>query len=526
MFKLALILGAYAYGIFFLGIFEKLYPAQLLSISVVFTVIGWFFLRDEIKRLGGSIVKIHKNRFFLVVFVLLLLQIGIAILGVLGPEISFDALWYHLPLPKLYLLHHKVYFIPGGLLYYSVMPKITEMYYIVALAFSNETAAKAIHFLFGILSCIALYKLARLFLNSLFALLVVVLFYSNLVIGWESITAYIDLTRTFFEIMALWSFVVWFRYQIKKWLLLSGILVGLAISAKLVAVGTPVIFSALILYTLVTRKESPVIIIKQILIYWGCVLIIPLPWFLFALYQTGNPFYPLFTSLYPTSLSTQLLNPFYFFKEAGEILLRAPDPISPFYLMVLPLLFLVFRSFDKRYRIVVFYCVLAFVVWYITPRSGGGRFLMPYLPGFSLLAVGIVDQVKNTFLKNYLIGMIIFLVCLSIGYRAIANAKFIPVIIGKQTKSDFLSQHLNFSFGDFYDTDGYFKKHIKPTDKVLLYGFHNLYYVDFPFIDSSWYSGTKFYNYVATQNSQSTVTKNMKLMYENSTTHVKLYKKQ
>ena len=41
------------------------------------------------------------------------------------------------------------------------------------------------------------------------SLLAVLLFYTNLVVGWMSITAYIDLSRTYFEIMSFLSFVLY-----------------------------------------------------------------------------------------------------------------------------------------------------------------------------------------------------------------------------------------------------------------------------------------------------------------------------
>ena len=94
-----------------------------------------------------------------------------------------------------------------------------------------------------------------------------------------------------------------------------------------------------------------------------------------------------------------------------------------------------------------------------------------------------------------------------------------------QTKDAFLTEHLNFAFGDFYDTDGYFKKTIKPTDTVLLFGFHNLYYVDFPFVDSSWRKLGDTFNYIAIQKGELPAEfNNWILIYENEKTMVKLYK--
>ena len=149
---------------------------------------------------------------------------------------------------------------------------------------------------------------------------------------------------------------------------------------------------------------------------------------------------------------------------------------------------------------------------------------MPYLPVFSILCVIAFYKLKNAGLRKYLLFLVIFISIISIGYRGISNAKFLPVILGKETKSQFLSSHLNFSFGDFYDSDNYFKNHIEPTDKVLLFGFHNLYYVDFPYEDSSWIKKGDEFNYVAVQNSNlPTKFSNWKLIYYNNLTKVKLY---
>ena len=52
----------------------------------------------------------------------IILQALLNFATVFTPEIGFDALWYHLTLPKLWLLKHQWHF-NGGLLYYSVMPR-------------------------------------------------------------------------------------------------------------------------------------------------------------------------------------------------------------------------------------------------------------------------------------------------------------------------------------------------------------------------------------------------------------------
>jgi hypothetical protein len=108
------------------------------------------------------------------------------------------------------------------------------------------------------------------------------------------------------------------------------------------------------------------------------------------------------------------------------------------------------------------------------------------------------DARLGKFLTVILIGTLL----ISIVYRGIANSKYLPVISGAMSRDAFLTDHLNFRFGDFYDTDGYFKREISDKDAVLLYGFHNLYYVDFPYIHSSWVQRGQRFNYIAVQDGE------------------------
>jgi len=529
MFTLALLIGIYSYIIFFIGLAGFLYKPTIILSSVVFIFLAAFFVKRNLKkydfkdRLVSFVTKSTKLE--LVFLTIILFQGIVNLVGALGPELGFDALWYHLTLPKIFLAAHRIIHIPGSLLYYSDMPKLTEMLYISALSFGTETIAKLIHFSFGILCLVALYNLSRKFLSRTFSLLVLVLFYSNLVVGWMSTTAYIDLARTFFEIMALWGFVEWQEKKDSKWLIESAVMLGLGVSTKLLAIGSLLIFTFLIVFAIVQKyKFKRKTIITNILIYWWFALLIPLPWFVFSGMHTGDPFYFYFSSLYHVKFDPNLLNPTKFLQDTLSIFINSQDRISPVYLIFLPVAFILFKKINSKLRIVVMYSFLGLLVWYLTPRTGGGRFILPYLPSFSLVSVAAIELTKKIRLQKIFIGLIIFLSLFSIFYRGLANSKYIPVILGKESKSQFLTNHLNFSYGDFYDTDGYFAKKIKTEDTVLLYGFHNLYYVNFPFIDSSYVKKGDMFNYIAVQgNDMPYRFKFWNLIYYNKKTNVKLY---
>jgi hypothetical protein len=534
MFVVAVFIGLYSYSIFFLGIFGLLTE---LNIQILTTI--WLALILLIERivLYKFIVKVKNFRFvlikkytviYLLIFLITLLAI-VNLIGALGPEIAFDALWYHLTLPKLYLQHGAIYHIPGGLLYYSDMPKLGEMFYVGALSFGNVIFAKLVHYIFGILISIILYKFSRKFFNQSIAFVIVVIFYSNLVVDWESITAYIDLIRTFFEFLSLWGLLNWYESQKSSWLVICAVMMGFAITTKLLAIGSFLILLALIIAISVLKRKSLKELLLESLVFAICTFIIPLPWFIFSYIHTGNPVYPFFTKTYEITASSP--NPINLFIDLWDLFIHSADPISPVYLVFLPLLFVYYGKMRKEIKIIIWYCGLSLILWYFTPRTGGGRFIIPYLPAFSLISGAIYSEIRkridteSKYLANLLFIVIIFVAFISIGYRGVANKRYIPVILGKETKQEFLANNLNFHFGDFYDIDGYFAQHIKQNDMVLLFGFHNLYYIDFPFIDESWANKGDLFNYVAVQNTKlPSRFRDWHLVYSNDKTMVQLYR--
>lgn len=526
MFSLALLTGIFSYFILFLGLSNILFKETIIGgfllilLSVVITKRSLIksFLRKGLRFR----IKLSALEWVLIAFITI--QALVNLVGILSPEIAFDALWYHLTLPKLYLLNNSIYFVPGGLLYYSVMPKLVDMLYVFGLSLGSDLFPRLIHYLFGLLTVVVSYKLSRIFLDKKYSLISSVIFYSSIVVGWESVSSYIDLGRAFFEVLTLWGFINWIKTGEKKWLIESAIILGLAISTKILAIQSLIIFMPLIIYAAFVKKQSIRDTFKNVLMYTVVSLSISIPWLVFSFMNTGNPIYPFFNSnIYVVgdflninieSLWSNLLALFYFFT----------NQISPIYLIIFPLTFAFYKKFTKELRVVYLYSALALVVLYIFPKDGQERFILAYLPAFSIICSATISKIKTISIKNYLIYLVLFLSLFSITYRGAANARYLSVIFNDESSTSYLEKKLNFNFGDFYDTDGFFKENIKKDDMVLLYGFHNLYYVDFPFTHESWIKKGDSFSYIATQNTDLPRRfKGWRLVYENKKTNVKLY---
>src|SRR3989344_9593245 len=131
MFSFAILIGIYSYIIFAIGLLGLLYRQVILLLTFIFFIYCIFFFSKQIKRSIKFITRFFTrsilvealqgyslyNLSFLLLS-LLIIQSLINLIGALGPELGFDALWYHLTFPKLYIQNHSVLHIPGSLLYY------------------------------------------------------------------------------------------------------------------------------------------------------------------------------------------------------------------------------------------------------------------------------------------------------------------------------------------------------------------------------------------------------------------------
>ncbi len=323
------------------------------------------------------------------------------------------------------MLEHKIFFISGGYFYYSVLPQLGETLYTLGLAVGRATWAKLLSWVFGLLATYVTYNLARKYASPKWSLVAAVVFYSNLVVGWLSITAYVELLRTFFEVLAVYLLV-------DKKIYSAAIVLGLAITTKLFALGTLPIFLVLLL---VSKYHW-----KQLGKFTLLALLVPLPWFIMAYTSTHNPIYPVFSNYNLSSVRS--------IWDGVTIWFRSPDPLSPVYAITFPLIVIFRRKLPLELLI---YCILALAVWWVLPHTGGGRFILPYLPVFSVLATLAISHLKDKYLQKILLGIVVGISLLSAGLRAVANYKYLPVILGYQSTADFLQHHLSTKFGNnFY----------------------------------------------------------------------------
>lgn len=218
------------------------------------------------------------------------LAMSIALVGALAPEVEYDALWYHLWLPKLWLAH-------GGLVdvveeYISLYPMGTELLFGAAMTLGGPGAAKLVHFAFLPLTALLVWEFARRFARRASPWVAVAIFVTIPTVLWEASTAYVDLALALPIGLAIYSALEYAATRRRAWFVLASLNLGFALMIKNLALLALVLISGGLALRLwfEERNMRRALMPAAGLAFFS--LLIPLPCYLRNLLASGNPFFP------------------------------------------------------------------------------------------------------------------------------------------------------------------------------------------------------------------------------------------
>lgn len=217
------------------------------------------------------------------------------LMGALGPEYFYDSLVYHLAMPRLFLLHHRI--TPTPSMIYSGVPFGTEMLFGLGLALGTESLAKLIHFGFGLATAAAVYSWCYRHVNRKVALLAALLFYSTPMVCFESSVATVELSMTFYLLLAALPLLDATRRaspdQDSRRLALSGALAGFAAGTKYNAgLYVPVLVLPLVYQRVQAEDLELKTLLKQLGLYFGAATLVFSPWLIKNWFFYHDPVYP------------------------------------------------------------------------------------------------------------------------------------------------------------------------------------------------------------------------------------------
>jgi 4-amino-4-deoxy-L-arabinose transferase-like glycosyltransferase len=302
-------LGGLGLLTFSLGLAGLLYSWLFITLSLLLSLLLWPDLLALKRRLRFTDRPYQLTGFYIMAVSLLTLIIALL------PPIDWDGLFYHLTAPKLFIQNHGIR--PGLDVPHFNFPFLMEMLFTYAMLLKGDIAAKLVHTLYGGLLAGLVYLTARRFLSQAAAWPAVLVLLSMPMVSTLAGWAYNDLALAFYQGAALYALLRSHRSKEDNqlqpsfdahWLILSGLLAGLAMGLKYTSFVAPLTIGLLLLWRMLPKNPSilhpppSTFQWKAIFFFALPALLVALPWYLKNLFFTGNPFYPfaagLFNGLY------------------------------------------------------------------------------------------------------------------------------------------------------------------------------------------------------------------------------------
>ena len=512
VFSVAIGFGALGYTVFFLAATQMLHPVSLWIIIIVYAVLagrGWMTL---IKANTPWSSSYSENRFKASVLdhwagLILLSAVIVGTIFVFTPSSSNDALSYHLTVPREYLSHHGFFYIPGNL--FSNYPLLGEMVYLLSLFLSGDVTAKGIHFLMTLLVLVSMNQFSRTYFSDESPRYIPALIFFTLPsVFIIAHSAYTDLFLTFYMFIAVWAYANWYRRSETGWLILCGLLTGLAAGTKYAGLYLPFLGGFGICLAARLRRSSAQNASRNLLYYTVAFLVAGSPFYIKNAILTGNPIYPFFYSIFGGKGWDATLGRYYdlFLNSLGmgrslidylllpwnlsfQAKLNSPQfdgIIGPIFIFTLPFV-LGIRKIPQGFKIGLMFSGLMFLFWASSAQQI--RYLIPIFPFLSLITGYVLYHYQR---KKIVYAILVGMVGICIGINGFHITKhYLKIrperyVFGYEDKHVFLSRMI-----PSYDIIRFINARLSPDTKIFLIYMKNLGFL----YERPYYSDSMFESY-------------------------------
>ena len=236
----------------------------------------------------------------LVLLALVLAALYLALLGALGPEVQFDALWYHLGVPARYVQHGGFYdIVRETRVTGAALPPYQEVLYTLLIPISGVIGAKLLHWVDLLLAAVTIVFFCRRWLASTgTGLLAAAIFVSLPVVTWSASTGSNDLPSAFLTVLAVHAYLSWEKSRDARWLVLLGISLGYGIGVKPFAgFGLAMLVAMMAVSLALWRRRAGLGPALRRAGVSAVAVAVPtilccVPWLVYSYRLTGNPVFP------------------------------------------------------------------------------------------------------------------------------------------------------------------------------------------------------------------------------------------
>ena len=441
----------------------------------------------------------QPSPFHLLSRIFLITTFSLALLAALTPPAEWDALVYHLAGPKAYIDAGRVFWAPDN--FHLSFPALTEMLFLCAMLLKGDVLPHLVHVVYAALTVAAIYAFARKHFTGHVPMLAAVLFASIPTAVYIAAWAYVDLTLAFYEFMAFFACVNWLdNRRNSRWLLVTGVLCGLAMSVKYTGATALLIVLLITIVAAVKSRAHYRHYLTGLLVLVLVAIAVASPWYIKNLAYTGNPIYPyIFGGRNWNELRSAWLNhigvqlsPLQLLLVPWEITVLGTQgteafdaTISPYFLAFLPLLLFVRRDHRALLPLTVS-SVTTYVLWIAAGAAAYSTFvlrtriLLPCFAPLSILAAYAVQSLKELDRKRFSLHRFVLMALavgltlnvLSLGLSVLGHDPW-PFIVGAESREQFLKRQLP---DGHYDALEYVNTNLPSSAQVLFFWEPRSYY--------------------------------------------------
>ncbi|MEW6569251.1 MAG: glycosyltransferase family 39 protein [Chloroflexota bacterium] len=465
LFASALGIGVLGYAVTGLGLLALLRPIWIAALVVVMAALLGTELSSSLRSVGRALRGLGQTWAAVApvgrAFLILAMPIGfLALVQALAPPWDYDGLMYHLAGPQRFLQAGRLF--PDIDNWYINGPFTVEMVFGVGMAFGDDVFPKLIHFAAGGLLLGATYAAGRRWLGERGGWIAAAVLLSVPTLPIWASFAYIDLAWSVLEFLALFAVLIWREQRRKEWLVLAGVLIGLALGSKYLALSGAGVLGVLI--ALLTLRQGIKVTLGSLLAFGLPALAVASPWYLKNLAWLSNPVYPFlfggpgwsserlvlygaYLNSFGTgrSLLDYLWLPWNAYAEHaryGTMMNRIdiPAPLFPL-LVAFP-----FLRKPRAASALLWVSLGRIALWEFGSQQL--RFLMPIYPALAVATAEVIERLVprirsrrlpwHAFLPTLAMGM----TALTLAYQGVALATYRPVaaVAGLESRTSFLAR--------------------------------------------------------------------------------------
>jgi hypothetical protein len=265
---------------------------------------GWALLRKDclawLKDMAALGVYWKEGRTLdRVVIGFMLLLIALQVIWAAAPSVKYDALTYHLELPRQYILAHNLVFTPDNLFWGH--PQLGEMLFTWMMLLHRAETAALLGAGWGVLMLLGVVALTRQVVARLsgnmpsgMSMRAGLMAAAAMMLGEACRSqlgmAYVDLLSALMGWAALLAMLKFVDEGSLRWSVWAGVFCGLAIGVKWTSGVAAIAVFLGIFFARGIRKPAW----KQVLLAGAAVILTVLPWLAKNVTVTGSPLYPYF----------------------------------------------------------------------------------------------------------------------------------------------------------------------------------------------------------------------------------------